>query len=67
MKESGLTVAGRTLREVCAAKERIVTFGNEQERFGKWAGDLFEVGGGDAGDGKGKTETGRSKRRKVAT
>lgn len=37
-------VAGRTLREVCAAQERIRTFANEQDRFGDWAGDVFEVG-----------------------
>jgi hypothetical protein len=35
--------AGRTLREVCAARERIVTFQSEQERFGGWAGDVIEV------------------------
>lgn len=36
--------AGRTLREVCAARELIKTFNNEKAQFRNWEGDTTEVG-----------------------
>ena len=41
--QARLTEAGRTLREVCAAQERIKTFASERERFADWVGDVSEV------------------------